>query len=541
VLEGQDGALKDPLIVASLGFIIGAFYGIPARPIATTIGAAALLLLIAGWRKRRGSWPPLFVFGAAMLISSLCVSFHLALERPLGVIRGTIAEVPDRTPYGTVAIVELDHGTRVRLTITSTAGEAPRYGARLEAPDVEFAVPDGADVPRFRSKSPGVRRGVAASGSTKKVRVLEPARAVRAQVASFIGEPTLAAIALSERGLADPAREEALVLGGHSFAFSLGGASMIFMSLGAFVLLARRLPVWGAVSIAAGLTVACAALQDFTPSTLRVAATIAVALGYSVYFGKPALRRSIPFSIILVLGFDPAALGDTYYQLAVAVLTASVAIYPAFARFAPRTVRPLIFLAALAVSTAPLLTRQFDRITLLSLAGNMIALPALIGVVIPFSWLTPVASGALWLVEALSVDPAAAIATPTMLECALFYLAMLSFAAKPATRRTQIFAAASSVALIAAVIVSFAMRETEHHAVLPGGFTVIQRPGEGLLVQSTGERSADPERGTRVLDLYLKKHRLTAIDTLKMPRPDRAVEAAIHRQREVRKTIYGDH
>ena len=33
------------------------------------------------------------------------------------------------------------------------------------------------------------------------------------------------------------------------------------------------------------------------------------------------IRRAIPLSIILVLAFDPAAIGDPFYQLAVASLT----------------------------------------------------------------------------------------------------------------------------------------------------------------------------------------------------------------------------
>lgn len=482
-----------------------------------------------------------------MLVSSTMVGVHLGatnLPSERARIAGRIAEVPDRTPYGTVAIVELDppFDGRVRLTLTGT----PTFtiGTRL-AVDAVFAPPDGDDVPAFRSKSIAVRRGAHLSGSARAldVEVLrEPAR-MRSLVASYIDEPTVAAMALSERGRADPAREEALVLGGHSFVFSLGGASMMLLLLGATALAGRvRSSRWARVPVAL-LGLGLYALQDQAPSAFRVVITFFFAYGWCLVFRKPQLRQGLPAAIVALLLFDPAAVGDVYYQLAVATLTAMLTLYPALSAHAPKPARPAVLLATIALATAPLLLRQFDRITLLSLASNMLVLPIATVVVIPLSWfgLTSVASVGLSAIEALAVGPASAIATPTMLEVALFYAAMFSFAAKPATRRTRGFAAISLAALLIAIAASLFIRETDHQTKLPGGFSVETSREKGILVQSIGEPSADPERGTRILDLYLKKHRVTAIDELRLPHQDSAVEAAIHRQREVRHTSYGDH
>src|SRR5262249_439756 len=152
---------------------------------------------------------------------------------------------------------------------------------------------------------------------------------------------TLAAIALGDRSLADPAAETAIVRGGESYVFALAGASMVAVVLGLFLFFARFIGARYAAMPALLAMLGLVAAHGATPSSLRVGATLVVILAWSAIARRVEVRRAIPLAIILVLAIDPASLGDTFYQLAIASLTACVTVYPAFAERLRRA-RPLV-------------------------------------------------------------------------------------------------------------------------------------------------------------------------------------------------------
>lgn len=594
--EGEEVAVKDPLAIASGAFIVGAFLGPPSRLWLAIALAVVLLAFVAIAYKKRGRVPFLALAIGAAQAGMLAVAAHIPDPQPLYdraaaaagrpvMLEGTIAEVPDRSAYGTTLIVELtalsqpstssaapvvmfappdleSAGGRVRLTVVEDFPEQRLldYGDKLRVV-ATFSEPEAHLIPAFRARGIAVRRGVALTGgtTTSNVMTLRPIDSLqspdgtrgsaslrwREKLVRQIGAPTLAAIALSDRSRADPAQEQHLTHHGASFVFALGGAAMAALAFAISLAAARasKRPRFGALA-ALPIAVALTAAHGFTPSAIRVGVTLVVLFAWNAIRDRPETRRALPASIIVVLAADPAALGDTFYQLAVASITAVVTVYPAFREhLRHRALQPLLLLATLAFATAPLITRQFDRITLLSLVANMVNLPLAAAIVAPFAllggvlhqpWMSSIAE--LARAALIDVPVTRAMATPTVLECALFYTAVFSFAVRPATRTST---GTAVLAVIALAVAGAGSRFDRHPqiGILPGGFVVVEDEAKGVLVYGTGEATADPEAGTRILDQYLKKRRLTELAVLVLPGPGRQ-EAAVKRQHEIGEVRY---
>lgn len=157
-------------------------------------------------------------------------------------------------------------------------------------------------------------------------------------------------------------------------------------------------------------------------------------------------RPALALVVIVVCG-STASIGDVRFQLAFAAATAAIGPFGAVARaikgisFGPARVvlRLLALGAGVALGTAPLVTRQFDHVSLSSLAVSAVTIPMVSVLLAPLGVLARLSSHLHAPVESVlqAIDAMAKISavggftlpTPTILECCLGYLALLGLGA----------------------------------------------------------------------------------------------------------------
>lgn len=495
--------------------------------------------------------------------------------RPVA-LEGVIAEELERTPIGVIAIADVVHtssaGTfrgRARLifpaAVPGSAGAGEPCGAlgdRLQL-IATLALPEARVMPVFRTRSLAVRRGVAVSGGVVPgtcARVGETlwaqARALRRALARALAEQghgDLAALLFGDRLLSSDRFDRTLLLGGQSYLFALRGVNAVALAAG--VLLALRLvflrrPRRGRADRPLAVAAALAIVSVFvllgpSPSLVRalVTAGIFALLGSRASHFEP--KRALAWSLLVVVGLDPSSVGDASFQLAFASLAATFGLFAALRALvagrwplAAWFFAPALLALSLALGTTPLISRQFERVSGWSLLANAIALPLEAWVVAPlalFSALAGLAWSALGAAaggaaEAVAAELSriaagaeqlseAALATPTILECILFYGVLAAISARPLHRRHLIVALLALFGLFA----SFANERHQQSrlaaleiSVLPverGQSLLVRAAGRSLLIDLGGP-SADPEAPARMLSSLLKSLRITEVDAL---------------------------
>lgn len=441
-------------------------------------------------------------------------------------------------------------------------------------------------MPVFRTRSLAVRRGVAVSGGvvpgtcarvgqTLWAQARAPRRALARALAEQ-GHGDLAALLFGDRLLSSDRFERTLLLGGQSYLFALRGVNAV--ALAAWVLLALRLvllrrPRRGRADRPLAVAAVLAIFTVFvllgpSPSLVRalVTAGIFALLGTRARHFEP--KRALAWSLLVVVGLDPSSVGDASFQLAFASLAATFGLFAALralvARRWPRAAwlfAPALLALSLALGTAPLVSRQFERISGWSLVANAIALPLEAWVVAPLALLSALA-GPVWsalgaaaggAAEAVATELSriaagaaqlaeAALATPTILECILFYGVLTAVSARPLRRRHLI---AASLALFG-LFASLANERHQQGRLAPLEISVLPvERGQSLLVRASGRRSllidlggpsADPEAPARMLSSLLKSLRITEVDALLLTGAEATDEArsrALSREHEI--------
>lgn len=470
-------------------------------------------------------------------------------------------------------------------------------GARVRL-EVELRPLAPALYPLLRTRSPAVRRGVTLAAETRgpegcsllpaggAVGPGEPevhpvgGGGVRGAIARAIdrGAPPASAAMLRALATGDRtglARVEEVMLhrAGLSHLFASWGIAAAALTALSFLVLTRAT---GSARIAALASVPLALLgasaHGADLSAARVASVlVALLLALAIAGAAPAEERStrvwsgLAVSVIVCLALDPAGLGDVAYQLPFAAVAASLRTYPALAaglerwilgRSAERggargtslaAVRVVALMLTLAIGTAPLVARLFDRPSLSSLAANVIALPLATFVVTPLAILGGLAGavsdalgapllhlaalglGALrGLARWLIAHPGSSISAPGMLECLLFYAVTISLSL--GNRRAGLVAAAALVMAIGAAELRARPDGALSASFLPvsrGSAALIELPDGGAVAFSTAPPSAGLDLGERTLANYTKLRRHEHLRAIWVPGPrTRWIEAA---------------
>lgn len=515
-------ALREPLVVCGVGFTLGALF----TPLPLWVLAAAAVVALAALVRRRPAGP----FLAALVAGSAVAALMLPPTEPLRdlareraghphPLRARIVEIPERTAAGLSIIVQLEGG-RARLAIDAPCGAV---GDEI-AGTVRLAPPHAPAMPAFRARSLTLMRGVAVTGGLTACEVIT-ARS-RPRWTASITDPLVRALTLADRGAPDPHELDPLLrAAGQSQLLALGGLWPLLLALALAALAPASLGKWGS-ALAAAITLGLLVAVGPTPTHLRVAALMA-ALLLSRGLGDPRFRArdALAITAAAISAIDPAGIGDNAFQLAFAASTAVIGVSALEGiGAAALPARAVTIALGAAVGTAPLVLRQFERLTLASLFADALTFPlaALTGVAGLFAPITawPAEVGAATLrgiARALAGPGFDPLATPTVIECVLAYVALAAFTAQP--RKTG--AAALSFALL--VLVAGAPRLERRWVAGPRVSVMATANGHAILVEADGrvvlaglgdDDHPDPDAPARNVVQLLGLRGVDALDAL---------------------------
>lgn len=553
---------REPLLLAATGFTVGLFLGPPSHPalvgLIALLSVAVLALLLV---KRSFLSPTLLV--VASVAAGILIDLDLPDAGPI-IARSeadpgpfpaevTIAEAPERTLFGLAVVADLETHDglrgRARLTITSSGACELHHGDRLPLV-VTLRPPDTGRLPGFRARALAVRRGAAVTGTA--VCPLE-------RQTQWGGPPRWAVLASGDRTQLAGIEDEGLVLGGQSFLYALGGLSQLILSMGfallTYAVVGRR-SGRRRVSVIAGLVFALAltGVLGHTPSAQRVLGLASILMLSWARTGDWVSRPALALVVIVVCGLDPASIGDVRFQLAFAAATAAIGPFGAVARalksvsFGPARValRLLALGAGVALGTAPLVTRQFDHISLSSLAVSAVTIPMVSVLLAPLGVLARLSSHLHAPVESVlqAIDALARLSavggltlpTPTILECCLGYLALLGLGAPKDRRGARGLGLLALIALVGSMSYGALSRPRALEVlVLPvaeGTSLIARAPSGAVAVIGIGRDPRDPEAPTRMLSEQLRVLRATRVSYLPLGQPGetQAAERSLARQ-----------
>ncbi|MCK6551092.1 ComEC/Rec2 family competence protein, partial [Myxococcota bacterium] len=312
-----------------------------------------------------------------------------------------------------------------------------------------------------------------------------------------------------------------------------------------------------------------------TPPIVRLAIVLAALVLGTIVVGLDAWS-ALALGVIASLAHSPAGLGDVAFQLPFAAIAASIRTAPALGAFFARhfggtavggatsaaptrgvlarslVVRAVSLALAVAIGTAPLVARLFERPTLGSLFADAVVIPlaagiaaplALVGALAglalesaaaPFTALAALAtSGVDALAAALALHEPLPIPTPTMLECLLFYGASMALAARPSSdtdvdparraRRTRasrglgILALAGLCASMLAGVVLGPPRHGMRVSFLPvssGHAVTVEGAAGEVVAWSSAPRAAGFDLGERAVANHLHLRRVVRADAI---------------------------
>ena len=501
---GCDHAARHPrhLLLAGLvgGLIAGPLWGGAVFVLAVLAGVAALLCAsrLAAWA--RGAPRSAAVAGLGAVLAALAgvalaqarvealdaTALGPLIDREVSLV-AVLLEAPRPRAWGAdVAVARIapgQAGAGERVLLRAAAHGGVRAGWPRSATGAEVRVRG-----RLRALGPAdAHERIRGAHARVDVATLAPTGRRRGGIAGALdgarrrAEDALTrALPSAEAGLArgmvlgqddalsDEVRED----------FRTSGLSHLLAASGTNVALLAVLVVFAAAAAGFGLTgrmvLALAAIAAYVPlagggPSIQRAGVMGAAGLLAVLAGRPASRwYALLLAAAATLALNPRAVGDVGWQLSFAAVVALLTLGPALAqwlrRFAPGPVAEALALTlAATLGTAPLVALHFGRVSIVSLAANLLAAP----VVAPVMWLGAIAAAIGQVAPGLAAVPAALAGYP------LAYLGWLAGTAArvPGAEATLALSPAAAVALyvgFAASVVALRRRRPMLLRRLPG-------------------------------------------------------------------------
>jgi len=433
------------------------------------------------------------------------------------------------------------------------------------------------------------RRGVLVTGYVKSERLVEkveegkgPMAAVqraRTKIAGFIDssgasypEP-LKALVISGQGGIDRGLKEAFAATGTAHILSISGLHIgmvaAFSYWAALFLLRRSEKALLAIDakkaalvFSALPAVAYAVLAGLPVPTQRaLVMVLAFIVSFSLGRGKDHIN-TLSLAGLIVLAVFPASVWDVSFQLSFSAMASIIIILPrleglaglvagktagekeggvkrSVLSFLRRRALPLVLVTiAAGVGTSPILAYHFQRVSLMGLFANLVAVPlsaAVVPCLLVSSLLLPVSEALAWLVlfpadmafsfmawaiRLFAALPYASIwvRPPSVFEVCLYYLLILSLVN---INRSRLFRYAAPFAASLAVLMPLARGlqgppgtlKVTFLSVGQGDSAFVELPGgKTMLVDGGGMRNPDFDVGERVVAPFLRSKGIRRID-----------------------------
>jgi competence protein ComEC len=400
-----------PLAIAALALLALAL----ARDAPVALGALALLLLGAGGAVARV---------AALDRSALAPLLHGTVS-----VRATVLDHPRMRAFGTrVAPLRLlsgpGRGERVLLRVPSRLAWPATTGPGAEVAVRGRVQPLGrfdayerrrnahAVLAAEALRATGRRRG-GLLGVLDRVRA-RTERALTAGVPAAQGALARGMVLGQDGALTDAVRDD----------FRTTGLAHLVAASGANVLLLATLVLgiatFAGLGLTARLTLALVLVALYVPlagagPSIQRAGVMGAAGLVAALAGRPASRwYALLLAAAATLAWSPRAAEDPGWQLSFAAVLALLALAPALrarlrrARVPPGLADALAVTAAATLGTAPLIALHFERLSLVSLPANVLAVPA----VAPVMWLGTIAGALAQMAPGLAAPVGSLAALP---------------------------------------------------------------------------------------------------------------------------------
>ena len=424
-VDGACAALADhPRHVILAALVVGLLAG-PRSPLALVLALAVALVVVRGTALMLGVIVALLA-GAVVAQTRLAALDRTALEVPGEVAgRATLLEHPRTRAFGTRVAAARMHGERVLVKASArvpwpAAARAPGAVVRIDGRLAALRPSDGYE--RLRGthallmasqiRATGAHRA-GVTGALDRVRA-RTERALTAGVPAPQGALARGMVLGQDGALPDELRED-FRRAGLAHLLAASGANIVLLAtlvlaLGAVAGLGLSARLW----LALVLVAAYVPLAGAGPSIQRAAVMGAAGL-IAALAGRPASRwYALLLAAALTLAWNPRAAADAGWQLSFAAVVSLLALVPALrARLGAAGVphglaEAIAITAAATLGTAPLIALHFERLSLVSLAANVLAAPA----VAPVMWLGTIAGGLGQITPALAAPVAAVTALP---------------------------------------------------------------------------------------------------------------------------------
>ena len=332
---------------------------------------------------------------------------------PPVVLEGRVSSVPERFE-DRVRFVLRERGGALLVATAPTLPWPIALGDRIRM-EARMRAPDGQRNPRGRDRAGELAaRGITreAFATSPPVRVaspspfapLEEGRSRFAEAAARELPPREAALARAigagDRGSIDPATADAFARSGLAHLLSVSGLHLAVVAFGLYRLLRWLLARWDALALrteprrvaaaaAIPLTICYALATGADVPIVRSALAAALAFAGVLLDREPDTLNSVALAAVAVLAAEPGALHDPSFQLSFASV-AGLALWAGPLRRALPLPRDTSTLAARArealiaaacasaaatLATAPIVAFHFRRLSLLSVASNLVGVP----------------------------------------------------------------------------------------------------------------------------------------------------------------------
>ena len=604
--RSASGAWRRPLVALAAAHMVGIALGnlLPMGlwPGLAASAAAACTMLAALFRRRPAAFSPLLLLaglGYLALQPALCPqppAGHIAGRIDAGRCRvvGTIAAAPrvaagrqrfvigvEQSSLGDDSLVD----TAGRLRVTAAGddpllhrGDRVRFQAHIRG-FRNFENPGGFDYRRHMAL-----QGIRASAylRAEDLVVLEsaafcPVDRLREAFAAFVDRriempaaALLKALLVGDRRGIDPEIREWFIRAGvaHILAISglhvgivAGAAFFVFCRLFAFVplFLRRGWTRKASALLTVGAVVGYGLLAGMSPSTQRAVVMVCAFMAALVFGRQTDPVNTLALAATAILIFDPAALFSVSFQLSFAAVFAI--LYglepdrrPSFfeGRVPALLYKPALFfyVSLLAVlGTLPLTAFYFNRISVVGLAANVVAIPLIGFLAVPIGLccalvfpVSPAAAGVGLQAAAGALDVAVSgiglfaelpfaaprVVTPSLFEIGLYYLLMAAVLNLHRRKWARLLAAAAL--FLAAADACYWIQERLWHADLrvtsidvgQGSASLVELPRGGVLLIDGGGFSDNRifDVGAAVVGPLLWRKKIRTVDTVVLSHPN---------------------
>lgn len=385
-----------------LGALVGGLLVGPRWPAALVLGVALLLVGVTRLRLELGAAAALLM-GAVVADARLATLDRTALVLGAAATRATLLEHPRARAFGKrVAAVRvrgervlLEAPARVRWPATAAPGVVLAVRGRLAElrPHDEYERVRGAHALLLASalRDTGTRRG-GLQGALDAIRS-RTERALTAGIPARQGALARGMVLGQDAALDDDLRDDFRASGlAHLLAAS--GANVVLLStlviaVGALLGLGLSGRLWLALLLVAAYVPLAGGGPSIQRAGIMGAAGLVAALA-----GRPAARwYALLLAAALTLVSNPRAAQDAGWQLSFAAVVALLALAPTLRRRLAAAGMTgglgdaIAVTVAATLGTAPLIALHFERLSLVSLPANVLAVPA----VAPVMWLGTIA------------------------------------------------------------------------------------------------------------------------------------------------------